>query len=161
MDLRAFLHILLPSKQWETTVHREFWSLYQSWLGHRHNTPLNLGGLIHVGFEELSLDEAVPLVKKYPNQLLLTEAARWALPGQHVWQVGPVGIVPQPYGESSVYLVGRRGGEPDSRGVDARARIELGQIPRLLWTPGGGGHHQVHDPRRGEAHGGVESPDVV
>ena len=90
MQVRAFLHILSRSNEWETTVHREFRTLRASWLSHLDCSSETKRGLLHVGFEQIELDSLISTLAEFPNNLLITEAARWSLPQFNLHYAGPI-----------------------------------------------------------------------
>ena len=87
--LRAYLIILNQRGKLNVTVHRDLNSLLETWKREKE-IDQNCAALVHVGFDRPANEVIVELLADFPKRVLVTEAARWALPND--FQAHPISI---------------------------------------------------------------------
>jgi hypothetical protein len=86
--LRLYLIIRHGAGSIETKVHRDLEALAEEWNCLRDKDTT---ALVHAGFSCPKDDSVIILFDKFPRRLLVTEAARWALPSDYSVFPVPVG----------------------------------------------------------------------
>lgn len=92
--LRAFL-LIKTSDSWSVTVHRDLESVLSEWKS--RISPERSVGFLHVGFDRPPSKDFDDIASAYPGRLLVTGAAKFALPhgfGSSREKVGDVDVVP-------------------------------------------------------------------
>lgn len=96
-QLLAYLLVRLSDGSWEVGSHRGLESLLAAW---KSVTDAGACGVVHVGFWRPDTAEFEAAAAGQPGAVLLTEAAKWALPDSFRTSSRPVGSV----GELLLYL---------------------------------------------------------
>lgn len=89
--LRAFLLICQGPGHWEVSTHREFESLLEAWKPFAGSATVTT--VIHVGFWRPDTSAFDRLVAQFPNRVLVTASARFALPAPCVVAPRAAGVV--------------------------------------------------------------------
>lgn len=89
--LRAFLLLRSDSGEWQVEVARDLESLVRAWEEHSGARPVT--GVVHIGFERSLARCFDDLARRFPHRVLLTAAAKHALPRSFRGSTAPVGEV--------------------------------------------------------------------
>ncbi|MFE0754298.1 sigma factor-like helix-turn-helix DNA-binding protein [Inquilinus sp. NPDC058860] len=100
--LRAFLMLRAPTGEWAVSVHRDLKTLLEAWAS-RDNAELATG-VLHVGFDRPPSRAFDDLVCNRSGRLLLTGAAKYALPSGFLSTDLPIGFI-----EGMPVYLGRQG----------------------------------------------------
>ena len=134
--LRAYLIILNQRGKLNVTVHRDLNSLLETWKREKE-IDQNCAALVHVGFDRPANEVIVELLADFPKRVLVTEAARWALPND--FQAHPISIGSCRCGadsvDMSVYIgvLKQRLHLKDILKVFFRKKIKMLQVKPLLF----------------------------
>lgn len=77
-QLRAYLLIRFEESNWEVSVHRDFESIINKWQS--LSEYKNKTTILHVGFWRPDTSDFEIVASRFPNRVLVTAAARFALP---------------------------------------------------------------------------------
>ena len=77
--LRAYLMVYDESGEWDISPHRDLESLTEYWDRVR-NSGARCSALIHVGFDRPETATLSDLLARFPERVLITASARWAMP---------------------------------------------------------------------------------
>jgi hypothetical protein len=77
-SLRAFLLARAPSGDWTVTVHRDLEDLLSTWNGRERRDETV--GVLHIGFDRPPVRDFDDVAKLYIGLMLVTAAAKYALP---------------------------------------------------------------------------------
>ena len=100
--LRAFLMLRAKDGKWSVTVCRDLGSIMYAWKS--RNEPEKESAVLHIGFDRLPSQAFDKLATAYIGRILLTKAAKHALPPSFVASNDPVGSV-----ENCAVFVGLKG----------------------------------------------------
>jgi hypothetical protein len=100
--LRAFLMARTKVNEWTISVHRDLEDLLAAW--QQRSSQDETVGVLHLGFDRPPAWEFEEIATRFPGRMLLTAAARFALPSGFHGSREPVGVV----ADLPVYL-GTRG----------------------------------------------------
>jgi hypothetical protein len=89
--LRAFLMLRTDAGEWSVTVHRDLEDLLASWKARRAGDGVT--GVVHVGFDRPPSREFDALASTRPGRVLITSAAKFALPADFKTSKAPLGVV--------------------------------------------------------------------
>lgn len=89
--LRAFLMLYAKDGKWAVTVCRDLGSIMYAWKS--RNDPKEESAILHIGFDRLPSQAFEKLAISYAGRMLLTKAAKHALPSSFVASNDPVGFV--------------------------------------------------------------------
>lgn len=101
-NLRAFLMARTTVNEWTISVHRDLEDLLAAW--QQRSSQDETVGVLHLGFDRPPAREFEEVATRFPGRMLLTAAAKFALPSGFHGSREPVGVV----ADLPVYL-GTRG----------------------------------------------------
>ena len=91
LPLQAYLLIRYRADVWSSTASANLEPVVSLWTS--RSDPEQTSGVLHIGFEQLASELFEPLTALYPGRLLVTAAAKYALPAQFKSETTPVGTV--------------------------------------------------------------------
>lgn len=97
-QIRAFLLLRSAAGEWQVEVIRDLESLVKTWK--ERSTGREMTGIVHIGFERSLARNFEDVAVQYPHRVLLTAAAKHALPRNFLASTTPIGKVEN----QSVYL---------------------------------------------------------
>jgi RNA polymerase sigma factor (sigma-70 family) len=89
--LRAFLMARTKANEWTISVHRDLEDLLAAW--QQRSSPDGAVGVLHLGFDRPPAREFEGIATRFPGRMLLTAAAKYALPSGFQASREPVGLV--------------------------------------------------------------------
>jgi hypothetical protein len=123
--LRAFLMARTKPSEWTISVHRDLEDLLAAW--QQRSSQDETVGVLHLGFDRPPALEFEEVAARFPGRMLLTAAAKFALPSGFHGSGEPVGVV----ADLPVYLGTRGWGYLIDDDI-AEAASTKGTSPRLF-----------------------------
>jgi hypothetical protein len=88
--LRAYLLVRRSVNDWDATVHRDLETLTEAW---RPYENAQVAAVVHVGFGRPETSSFESIVAQWNGRMLITAAAKYALPAEYIVAPVPVGEV--------------------------------------------------------------------
>jgi len=88
--LRAYYIELSSNDEWKVQVCRSLSEALSAWSS--RDDQLSSTGILHIGFDRPTSQTFYEVAKAFPGRMLLTDAAKYALPSTYVSSRSPVGI---------------------------------------------------------------------
>src|SRR3954451_17283027 len=89
--LRAYLMARTNANEWTISVHRDLEDLLSAW--QQRSSQDETVGVLHLGFDRPPAREFEGVAARFPGRMLLTAAARFALPSGFCGSHEPVGVL--------------------------------------------------------------------